>query len=311
MENLIKINIVKLSGFFLLILFSCNNVSINNDNPNTLSELQHSFNELELKKEIVNFKKDTITIIATGHLYPLIKHPKVYKLFIDRIKEQKPDMIFLLGDIVFNNSQDEWDSVFNKFNDYRDKLYFSPGNHDLNYHYERYNGSREHEFEAEMRFLNNVGYRYKVIESNLDNFILLNMNDSIDRVIKYIQIAKSKISSNKRTLILSSQCLWHDNQQNPNDVRTWPLKSFSRDEILPSVKFADYLIHGDWNSKFYQGEFPKPESDSKFNVIAVGNKRVGDPLMLTKLTLTKDTLIAKPIIIDIPNNSTWFNGNKK
>jgi len=295
---------------FILGLFSLLSiiivVSCNNDNePKSLKELHSTFTKEELKPETKVFDKDHITFVATGHLYPLLHFPKFYDSLVSTIEKQNPDYVFFLGDIVFNDSQEEWDKVLKHTASIKDKLYFAPGNHDLNYHYERYVGDKTHQNEAELRYLSNVGYRYKLIKDNFANYLFINMNDSIDRIAEYVEKIKPEINASNPTFILSSQAVWHKGQQDPNDVSTWPLKPFDKEEILSVVNFADYLVHGDWNKKFYRSTFwSKP--NGLFQVMSVGNKRRGDSLYISRFYIYKDTVITKPIFIPIPDSCKWY-----
>ena len=273
-------------------------------NPTTLKELHNGFFDEELTPEILKSDKKEITIIATGHLYPLLNYPKVYNTFIDTIINQKPDYIFLLGDLIRDNTNQEWDSVLTRFNKVGCKLFFAPGNHDLNYHYERWEGSREHEFEAEMKYIDHVGYRYKLLQDNFANYVFINPNDSIDRVLSYLDIMKSQLDTTKMLILLTSQSLWHNLNQIPGDNHSWVNKAFTSDEILPKIEYFDYLIHGDWGGHFYLGTWPK--SKGKFNVMSVGNRKQNDSLFVTKIVISNKHLVAEPIKVVLPKDSPWF-----
>lgn len=291
----------------LIINTSCeNNKQENKDftKVETLTELHSGFSEAELKPEIRNSKDKEHTIVATGHLYPLLKFPLAYKALVDSIKAQDPDYVFILGDIVKDNTQEEWDLFFDFFKDLKDKLYFAPGNHDLNYHYERYFGKRDNQVKAEQCYLNNVGYRYKVLKDNVANYVFINMNDSIHRVLEYIELTEKDLDSTKSSLLLTSQCIWHKKHQDPNNVKTWTEKPFKREELLPYVEHFDYLIHGDWNLKYRRGVFPK--SNGKFDVLNVGMRKIGDEIFVSRLDISQDTLLGRPIYVKIPEESKWF-----
>ncbi len=301
---------LKLLSILLLaaILYSCSEITSHKNkpyNPTTLNELHAGFFDEEIIPEINHTNNNEITIITTGHLYPLLNHTIAYNTMIDSIISQNPDYIFLLGDLVRDNTEKEWDSVLTKFNSTGSKLYFAPGNHDLNYHYERWEGSREHQFEAEMNYINEIGYRYKVLQDNFANYVFINPNDSLDRVLSYLEIIKPKLDTSKLMILLSSPSLWHNKHQIPGDNHTWVNKAFTREEILPEVEYFDYLIHGDWGGKFYQGFWKR--SKGRFKVFGVGNRVPGDSLFITKLTISKNSIIASPIKIDLPKESTWFN----
>jgi hypothetical protein len=298
------------SIFFLVlltILVSCTNKNQQNQyvaNPTTLEELFRGFNEQELTPEINQLNKEPIVIVATGHLYPLLKYPEIYNTLIDSIINQKPDYFFSLGDIVFNNTDEEWETVKNHLDKIQAKIYFSPGNHDLNYHYERYFGKRDNQIEAEMRYLNQVGCRYKLVKDEFANYVFINANDSVNRILSFIEQISPALDTNKSQILLSSQSLWVNKQQDPSDPKTWVNRPFNRDELLPYVENFDYLIHGDWGGKFYRGTWKK--SNGAFDLMAIGNRKVGDSIFITRLEIYSDTILATPIWVHIPENSNWF-----
>jgi len=301
--------IIQISIIFIAIsfLYSCSYSSSNNEqqyNPSTLKELHNGFFDEEIIPEINQTKNKEITIISTGHLYPLLHYPLAYNAMIDSIINQNPDYVFLLGDLVRDNTDAEWDSVLTMFDKTNTKLYFAPGNHDLNYHYERWEGSREHQFEAEMNYVNEIGYRYKLMKDNFANYVFINPNDSIDRVLSYLDKIKPELDTSKLMILLSSQSLWHNKHQIPGDNHTWMAKAFTRDEILPNVEYFDYLIHGDWGGKFYYGFWPK--SKGRFKVLAVGNRVPGDSLYIAKLVISEEGIDGSSISIVVPEESTWF-----
>ena len=296
-------------GLLLIIVLtiSCNQQTSKTkfvDNPSTLEELYRGFNEAELTPDVFDLKKESIIIVATGHLYPLLKYPEVYNAFVDKIIEQDPDYFFSLGDIVYNNSDEEWVTVKSYLNRLNTTVYFSPGNHDLNYHYERYFGKRDNQIEAEMRYLEQVGYRYKVLQDQFANYVIINANDSAQRILSYIDIIKPTLDYNKHLILLSSQSLWFKTHQDPNDPKTWVKKPFPREDFLPFVEDFEYLIHGDWGGNFYRGRYKK--SLGTFDVMAVGNRKVGDSLFITRLEIFNDTILARPIRVHIPETSTWY-----
>lgn len=272
--------------------------------PTNLADLHSAFNENELSPAISNIDDTSITIVATGHTYQLFKHPLVFESFVETIKKQNPDYVFILGDWVYDNKQKEWDIFFEYFKDMKDKLYFSPGNHDLNYHYERYVGKRDHQFEAEQIYLKNIGYRYKLLKDKMANYVFLNMNDSLDRVVSYLNYIEPMLDAEKPSLLLTSQCIWHNTYQDPEDVTTWTQKPFRHEEFVPHIKNYDYLIHGDWNINYYRGYWPK--EDGPYQVMMVGNRMWGDTLFITHLEVFKDTILSHPVYVPIPEESKWF-----
>ena len=288
------------------LILSCNNNRQNQyvANPTTLEELFRGFNDTELSPEINQLNKEPIVVVATGHLYPLLKYPQAYNSLLEKIKKQNPDYFFELGDIVRDNTDEEWDSIFYRLNQIDTKIYYAPGNHDLNYHYERYVGKRDNQVEAEMRYLNQVGYRYKLVKDELANYVFINANDSVDRILSFIEQIATELDTNKMQILLSSQSLWVNKQQDPDNPKTWVNRPFNKNELLPYIENFDVLIHGDWGGKFYRGKWKK--SNGTFDLMAVGNRKVGDSLFITRLEIFSDTIKAWPIKVHIPETSSWF-----
>ncbi len=307
-------NSLRLLSIFvtLVILSSCSQNAIDKKeyNPTTLKELHNGFYDRELTPDINNIQKDSVVIVSTGHLYPLLPYPHAYNALVDSILNQDPDYIFLLGDLVKDNTESEWDSVLNRFSNAGAKIYYAPGNHDVNYHYERWVGSRENQFEAEMRYINRIGYRYKLMKDEFANYMFLNPNDSLDRFLNYIDLMKPHWDENKLLLFFASQSMWHNKHQILEDNHTWMNKAFTRDEVLPHLEDFDYLIHGDWGGKLYVGFWEKPVSGDRFKLIAVGNRIPGDSLYVARLVIKDDNIDATSIRVIPPENSNWHSKKK-
>ena len=269
-------------------------------NPETLEQLFNWFSSDELKPDVYHFNRDSVVFVATGHLYPLLYHPDAYKAFLKTIKAQHPDYFFTLGDNVYNNTEKEWDTVLANFNTLGVPCYFAPGNHDLNFHYERYVGKHDHQIQAEERYLARVKCRYKLVKDDVANYVFINANDSLKRIMSYINYVRPLLDTNKQMILLSSQALWFNKQQDPNDPTTWPNRPFKREEILPQIKDFKHLIHGDWGGRFYRGIF------RGYDVMSVGNRKAGDTLYITRFTVYKDSIAAKPVLVPVPEGSSWF-----
>ena len=302
-----KLGIASILFIIITLIISCSGIFEPKKNlyqPTSLKELHTGFFDEEIIPENVHQSKEEITVIVTGHLYPLIKYTEVYKTFIDSINHQKPDYLFLLGDLVQENNDQEWDTILTRLGKINCKVYFTPGNHDLNYHFERYFGKRDHQYEAEIRYINHVGYRYKLLKDDFANYLFFNPNDSLDRVLSYLNIIKPNFDTTKHMILLSGQALWDNTNQEADDPHTWVYKAFSHDDILPEIGSFDYLIHGDWSGKFSLGTFPKDKG--QFQIMSVGNRTFGDSLYITCLKISSDTLIASSIPVIIPKESSWW-----
>ena len=63
----------------------------------------------------------------------------------------------------------------------------------MNYHYERYYGEKDNQIKAEMQYLNNVGYKYRVLMDDFANYIFINANDSAYQIFKFIEFIRPTI----------------------------------------------------------------------------------------------------------------------
>lgn len=300
---------IKLHLYIIVLIFigaSCSQEEKNGQSPESkrkLDSLHSGFNELELSKEIIELNKDTITIVTFGHVYSLLYHEDVFDSLIAQINAQDPDYVWILGDIVFNNTDEEWNYLLNNYKDMEGRRFHAGGNHDMNYHYERWFGINENQWEAELRFLKYVGYRYKTIEDDVANYMVINMNDSIDRIINYLDLMLPKLNHKKHSILFTHHCTWHNTISRAEDPHTWVKKSFPKDSLVSRLNDFNYLIHGDWAGKFYSNTFKFKKS--KFHVLAVGNLNEGDLLYFTTIKITNDSLWAFPSFVNIPDTISW------
>jgi len=300
-------NIYYISIFILLFSSSCsqNKDGFESDlSKEKLAKLHNAFNKKELTKELLTSSKDSVVIVAFGHVYGLLYHPDVFDLLINTVNAENPDYVWVLGDVVYNNTEEEWNTVLMKYDELKGVRFHAGGNHDMNYHYERYHGSREHQWEAETRFLDKIGYRYLTLEDELANYMLINMNDSLPRIKDYLTQMLPQLNPDKQSILFTHHATWHDNQSSIDDPKTWVKKSFPRDSILPLLTDFDYMVYGDWSEGFYFNSIRV--SGSEFAVIDAGNLKEGDPLHITRIVIKADGVAVKPIDVPIPLESDWY-----
>jgi predicted phosphodiesterase len=290
-----------------LAIFGCADKSGTQDEHNMLATLHNYFNKEELTLHENIMLKNDVKAVFFGHGYELLNYTEEYNTLIREINEQRPDYVFFLGDMVYDNTIEEW-TLLNVFLDNIDaNVYFVPGNHDLNFHDDRYNGRTGSQWQAESLYLEQVGYRYKTVRDNYANFLLLNMNDSIGRIENYLDTMTKHLFADLPTLVLSHQNVWNWKTQT-EDSRTWTQKSMSRDEILPLLDDYRYLVHGDWNEQFRQG--PEKYNGHRFHTVACGNKQ-GTRLHFTVAQLSMDTVIFRPKYVNLAPESPWLIPMKK
>lgn len=298
---------INIAIFGLILLLSC---SVDKGNKQSklskdkLSALHSGFNKRELTKEYITSSRDSVVIVAFGHVYGLLNHPDVFDLLIDKVNEQDPDYVWILGDVVYNNTEEEWAVLFEKYKGMNGERFHAGGNHDMNYHYERYHGSKENQWEAESRYLDKIGYRYLTLEDELANYMLINMNDSLDRISEYLDRMLPQLNPVKQSILFTHHATWHPNQSKVDDPKTWVKKNFPRDSLLPKLVDFDYMIYGDWSEGFYFNSIKL--NDHKYKVIDTGNLKEGDPLHITRIVVRSDGVEARPVSIPIPLESNWY-----
>lgn len=269
-----------------------------------LADLHDGFTKRELTKEILITSGDSVVIVAFGHVYGLLYHPDVFDLLIKTVNAEDPDYVWVLGDVVYNNTEEEWNTVLSKYSVLKGKRFHAGGNHDMNYHYERYHGNRENQWEAESRYLDKIGYRYLTLEDELANYMLINMNDSLPRIKDYLTQMLPQLNPDKQSILFTHHATWHENQSLEDDPKTWVKKSFPRDSLMPQLVDFDYLVYGDWSEGFYFNSINI--NGNEFEVIDAGNLKEGDPLHITRIVIKPDGVEAKPIDIPIPSESNWY-----
>ncbi len=70
-------------------------------------QLHNSFTYSELAVDVHAVDHSNVKIVAFGHIYNLLEFPDILDAFILKVIEEQPDYVFVLGDIVFNNSDEE------------------------------------------------------------------------------------------------------------------------------------------------------------------------------------------------------------
>ncbi len=128
-----------------------------------------------------------------GHLYPFAEDPSKLRAFLDAVLEDKPDLVFVLGDSSLENP--EVVKAFRKT--FRDRVYFSPGNHEL-------------KPETRRRYLQNVGYLEHTVSRPDAHFVLFNSSDSIERIVSLLSVVLDKLEDDRTTILMTHHRVWDD-----------------------------------------------------------------------------------------------------
>lgn len=296
-----------LAGCALIVACSGNPKIQSEESRTKLNELHGSFTERETTPEWNTMGNDTIVHVAFGHVNGLLWHDDVMKILIEEVNAIKPDYVWVLGDIVYDCAEDEWQKVMPEYEKLTGKRYHAAGNHDINYHYERYEGIMENRWEAEERYLKHIGYRYLSIEDEQATYTILNMNDSLPRIKQYLSVMTPKLNTNKTNFLMTHQSIWMNDVKDTADPAKWTNKYYPPDSILPYLHDFDVLVHGDWANEHMHGDFR--HEDKVFKVVSTGNLNPGSPLNITVIRFFQGSLTIEHRALPIPDDSGWFEKN--
>ena len=186
------------------------------------------------------------SFIAAGHLQGITDDKDALNKLAVKFESLDPDYIFILGDSSLHNPD-----TYNYFNSrFKDKIYFSPGNHDI------VNGALD-------QYINNVGYTYKTIEDRNIRFILINSLDNYININKYLESVVIS-NPNKLQIILTHHRLWDDTL-----TSGFPLqhdKSYYFKEIYPSISSGVKAIFAGNSKRQYFTDYNKMRGCSLQNV---------------------------------------------
>jgi hypothetical protein len=277
--------------FFLFIIgqigFSCND---KNAHP--------YFNNAELTTTCFEpLENDRLKIIACGHIYPILDDTKRIQEIIDSIDQIKPDIILLGGDIIEYNTDKEWLRLhaFSKKLNY--PIYYAPGNHDVNFYKERFSGEMKNIHRATKKYVDNIGYRYKHIQTNLADILIVNSNDSLKYIRAYLTKVKPKLNQETTNIILIHHNLWYgENFDTLKPETTWANPYFERQELVKELEFCDIVISGDWNLSLTKTKVKIKEKEV-ISVLA-GIRTQYDKSFLTSIEINKDTHLIRSIDIE-------------
>ena len=178
-------------------------------------------------------KNSNTRFIVTGHLYPVIKDEKKLKKFIEKINSYNVDYVFILGDSNLDDVK-----IFKKLNKLIDsKLYFSPGNHELE--------------TSKSNYLKNVGYLDRVIKLHDTRIILLNSSESLNNIKKNLKNFLKNKFENGPTIIMTHHRIWDDTiiSQKPMQHD----KSFYFEEIYLLIKDkVDFIFAGNSKRQYFR-----------------------------------------------------------
>ena len=268
-----------------------------------LNQMLQGFNAQELKPDYVQSAGDTLHVALIGHTYPLLKHADLFHQLIDAIESSEADLVMVLGDMVCYSDDEEWEILHKAMGRLSKPVYYAPGNHDINFYRDRDEGILNRVGEAQQRYINQIGYRYRLIQADQAQFVILNMSDSLNRLVDYLDHIDVYRDTLLPTFILSHQDIWATRLSVRSDPQSWAHKTFTTGDILDRVDEYDVFVSGDWNIEFREGT--RDLSGKEVINYAVGMRVQGDPVYYTLATIYDGQISAEPRVLTVPYEHTW------
>ncbi len=171
------------------------------------------------------------SFIVAGHLYGITNDKDALEKLTIEFESLDPDYIFILGDSSLDDQ-----NIYSYFNNrFKGRIYFSPGNHEM------VNGSLQ-------EYIRNVGYAYKIIETDNVNFILINSLDSALNINSFLKTAV-KNNINKVQIVLTHHRIWDDSLTSGFPYQHD--KSYYFKEIYPSMVGVDAIFSGNSKRQYF------------------------------------------------------------
>jgi calcineurin-like phosphoesterase family protein len=186
-----------------------------------------------LSDNVYGIPKSELRFITIGHSYPIIKDSIQQMELISHINDEDSiDYVFFLGDCSI------WDSlILKRYKKYlRWESVFVAGNHDV---------SRA---DRKVEYFKGVKYFYKKISTKYCDFYIINSQDSIQAINRFL--SKAIEYNSRKNILLSHGRLWDDNltssRVNGHD------KSYMYSELNTEVMGGiDYIIAGNSPRQYF------------------------------------------------------------
>tara|TARA_B100000989_G_scaffold141677_1_gene105445 strand:+ start:597 stop:1700 length:1104 start_codon:yes stop_codon:yes gene_type:complete len=192
--------------------------------------------------------KTEIRSIIVGHLYPAMNHnPRIINKLFRKIKNLKPDYIFVLGDSKLSDP-----IVIKKWRrNFGDKVFFAPGNNEI------FKGRID-------MYSNSVGYTQKVIETNHVRILIANSNNDAKSLNDFIE-ESSKNKIKKPTFLMLHHRIWDDTLTSAKPYEHD--KSYYLKEIYAVLnKYVDFIFAGNSKHQYFFDE-KRPSGNQNMNNI--------------------------------------------
>lgn len=187
------------------------------------------------------------SFVVIGHLYPVKDNLNIMNKLFNKFDELNPDLIFVLGDSSLHKKK-----YFNLYKKrFKNKIFFSPGNNEIS------DGNLN-------QYLENVGYLNKVVTNESIKFILLNSNDNIYNINKFLS-KNVETKSDFMQIILTHHRIWDDTLTSSKSYEHD--KSYYFKDIYPLIKGNVQTIFSGNSKRQYFSDNTSKDVPQNFNNI--------------------------------------------
>lgn len=230
------------------------------------------------------------SFVVFGHVYV---DYEALEESIDKVNNLKPDFVVFLGDTLPSHHQTEWGDVLDLTKKIEAKVYFVPGNHDVD---DRASDRSD--------FVSRFGSLYKSFTVNNIDFIVLNTSngapsgnyDIQGNQVEWIKEVYKK--SNNKKIVLMHHCLFASDGGKLCNNRGQLISPESNwNKILVPVIKNDTLavFNGDVGSK--QPYFSYSEDSLRYFGVGFSPDRLSSPQHFFYINVAGDVVDVRPIII--------------
>jgi hypothetical protein len=185
-----------------------------------------------------------------GHLDPFAADPSKLEAFLDAVVEEKPDLVFVLGDSALDDP--EVVKAFRKT--FRHRVYFSPGDHEL-------------EPETRRPYLENVGYLEHTVTRPDCNFVLVNSSDPVERIVAFTTVVLDEFDPENPTILMTHHRVWDDTSLSATPYQQD--KSYYFSSLYPALQGrVRYIFAGNSRRQYFR-DVEKSPSFGNQNLNAV------------------------------------------
>ncbi len=251
----------------------------------------------QAEKKRTDPARKTTRIVAFGHTYYAL-HDGSFPELIDSVIAAKPDIVVTLGDLVWVNTEEEWESVRKELGRIHVPVIQVPGNHDLYNVDDIHDGVVDGNSRLVQRFKEIAGPLSGYMEHENVLIAWVNSCDSIGAIRDSLTTWQATKKQEKPFIVFSHHCFWEDGpiRDFPINQATWHLKGLRESDVHQIFGQSDMLICGDWNktnrivAENFQGK----------KVLKAGMGKTGDRIIFAAITVSDSAIEVEEIEVGLP-----------